>query len=68
MVFALGYADDVDIIGRTFESMRDVFLDLQKESARTGVIINESKTKYLDVNPVGGGLRYDKAACLRESR
>ena len=43
----LGFADDIDIIGRTTAKVREVYTRLKREAARIGLIINATKTKYL---------------------
>lgn len=51
----LGYADDIDMMERTFEAMSDVFLNLQWEAGRMGIIIDETKTKYMTTAPIDDG-------------
>ena len=45
----LGYADDLDIVGRSERSIRDAFTSLDTEAQQMGLKINESKTKYMEV-------------------
>jgi hypothetical protein len=44
----LAYADDINIVGRSQSAVRDVFLALERETAKVGLKINEQKTKYYD--------------------
>jgi hypothetical protein len=41
------YADDVVIIARTQNALKETFITLQKEAEKQGLIINTSKTKYM---------------------
>jgi hypothetical protein len=41
------YADDVIIIGRTTQVMIDTLTKLKNEASKYGLLINESKTKYM---------------------
>jgi Reverse transcriptase (RNA-dependent DNA polymerase) len=43
----LGYADDIDIIGRNQAAVRELVLSLEREAAKVGVKIDEIKTKYI---------------------
>jgi Reverse transcriptase (RNA-dependent DNA polymerase) len=43
----LGYADDIDIIGRSQAAVRKAFLALERKANKAGLKINESKTKYM---------------------
>jgi hypothetical protein len=45
----LAYADDIDIVGRSIEAVRDAYLALQGEATKVGLNINEQKTKYMIV-------------------
>jgi hypothetical protein len=38
----LGYADDIDIIGRSQAAVREAFLTLEREANKVGLKINES--------------------------
>uniref|UniRef100_T1HB57 Reverse transcriptase domain-containing protein n=1 Tax=Rhodnius prolixus TaxID=13249 RepID=T1HB57_RHOPR len=44
---SLAYADDVDIIGRSFQDMEGAFLNLVRVIGKVGLQINAAKTKYL---------------------
>jgi hypothetical protein len=35
------YADDIDIVGRSLEAVRDVYLALEAEAAKVGLKIND---------------------------
>lgn len=54
----LGFADDLDIIGRSFAPMRNAFLDLEKTATRLGLSINQTKTKNMKAG-VRGETRAD---------
>jgi hypothetical protein len=41
------YADDILLIARTIQSLKDTFQQLKNVSMEVGLIINENKTKYL---------------------
>ncbi|KID80942.1 endonuclease-reverse transcriptase, partial [Metarhizium majus ARSEF 297] len=43
----LGFADDIDIIARKFETMAETYIRLKSEARRIGLVINVSKTKYM---------------------
>ena len=43
----LAYADDVDIVGRTINSIKEAFLALSKAASNMGLTINKEKTKFL---------------------
>jgi hypothetical protein len=40
------YADEIVIVGRSLEVVRDAFLPLEAETVQIGMKINEQKTKY----------------------
>jgi hypothetical protein len=42
------YADDIVIIGRTKQVLIDTYCILKQEALKVGLIVNISKTKYLD--------------------
>ena len=46
----LGYADDIDIIGRQAEDVRRSFVEIETASERMGLKINPEKTKYMLVS------------------
>ena len=43
----LGYADDIDIIGRRKNDVAESFLEIEKAAGHMGLKINASKTKYM---------------------
>jgi sorting nexin-29 len=43
----LGFADDIDIIGIDRRAVEEAFVPLKKETARIGLTINSTKTKYM---------------------
>ncbi len=46
----LGFADDLDIVGRRHTDVVDTYTSLKTEALRLGLIINENKTKYMKTN------------------
>ncbi|RZF38840.1 hypothetical protein LSTR_LSTR013781 [Laodelphax striatellus] len=48
MLQYMAYADDVVLIARNKQTLRDAFKQLNERSAHFGLSINESKTKYLE--------------------
>ena len=59
----LGYADDLDIVARSFAALTESLLSLQRAAARMGRAINDCKTKYIYT----GGARPQERQCLWES-
>lgn len=51
------FADDVDIVGRTFQVDAEQYTRLQREEERVGLKVNTSKTKCL----LSGGTARDRA-------
>ena len=45
----LAYADDIDIVGRTINYVKEACLALPKAASNMGLIINEEKTKFMQV-------------------
>ena len=41
------YADDIVIVARTQKKLTEVYLDLEEETSKLGMEINENKTKYM---------------------
>jgi hypothetical protein len=46
----LGFADDIDIVGRNIRAVSDAYLKLEREANRIGLRVNEDKTKFLMVS------------------
>ena len=46
-VMTLAYADDIDIIGRSYYEIAMAFSKIAQEACSIGLAVNESKTKYL---------------------
>uniref|UniRef100_T1HZ99 Reverse transcriptase domain-containing protein n=1 Tax=Rhodnius prolixus TaxID=13249 RepID=T1HZ99_RHOPR len=42
-----GFADDIDIIGRSLRAVEEAFLALEGPARRMGLVLNEKKTKYM---------------------
>uniref|UniRef100_T1HCB8 Uncharacterized protein n=1 Tax=Rhodnius prolixus TaxID=13249 RepID=T1HCB8_RHOPR len=54
----LAVADDVDIIGRSLEGVKEAFLCLDETAKKLGLVVNQAKTKYMRSGGdgiVGGG-------------
>ena len=45
----LAYADDIDIVGRTINSVKEACLALSKAASNMELTINEEKTKFMQV-------------------
>jgi hypothetical protein len=45
----LGFADDVDIVGRNIRSVTDAYSRMEREANKIGLRVNEDKTKFLMV-------------------
>ena len=43
----LGYADDIDVIGRTKLDVESIFLEIEKVANSYGLMVNGDKTKYM---------------------
>ena len=43
----LGYADDIDIIGRSQRAIIEAFTVIEEQAKRVGLEVNEDKTKYM---------------------
>ena len=41
------FADDMDIVGKTFQAVAEKYTSLKREAERVGLKVNASKTKYL---------------------
>ena len=51
MVQLLGYADDIDIVGRNIRSVKDAYMKLEREANKIGLYVNEEKTKFMMIRP-----------------
>lgn len=51
------FADDMDIVGRKFETVADQYTRLKREATKVGLVVSASKTKYMLV----GGTERDRA-------
>jgi len=47
----LGYADDIDIIGRSLRAGKEAYAKLEGEAKKIGLIVNVEKTKFMMVSP-----------------
>ena len=45
----LAYANDVAIVGRSKNALKDTIVNIESEARKRGLRINENKTKYMDV-------------------
>jgi sorting nexin-29 len=43
------YADDVAIVSRNKNALKDTLLNIESEARERGLLINENKTKYMEV-------------------
>lgn len=43
----LGYADDIDVVGRNMGAVKEAFLLLERGASEMGLKVNEEKTKYM---------------------
>src|ERR1700755_1565980 len=50
-VQVLDFADDLDLASRTHAAALDTFTNLRIQAERMGLMINESKTKYMKTEP-----------------
>ena len=50
----LGYADDIDIMGRNMGAVKEAFLLLERGASEMGLKVNEEKTKYM-IAPANSG-------------
>jgi F0F1-type ATP synthase alpha subunit len=41
------YADDIAIVARNVSTLKEVFLEIEKEAEKMGLIVNEAKAKYM---------------------
>ena len=48
------FADDIDVIGRSLETVADQYTRLKREAARIGLKVNVLKTKYMLANRTNG--------------
>lgn len=53
----IAYADDVLIIGRSTNAIKNIFKNLEKEAKEIGLTINENKSKYMQINTKKQGSR-----------
>uniref|UniRef100_A0A914VNL8 Reverse transcriptase domain-containing protein n=1 Tax=Plectus sambesii TaxID=2011161 RepID=A0A914VNL8_9BILA len=51
----LRFADDIVIVGETIEEVEEMLRELDRESARVGLRMNRSKTKWMKNHQVGEG-------------
>lgn len=47
----LGYADDLDIIGRNMEAVKEKFIAMDRKGTDLGLKINDTKTEYMIISP-----------------
>jgi hypothetical protein len=45
----LAYADDVAIMSKSKNALKDTLLNIEKEAKRRGLLVNENNTKYIQV-------------------
>ena len=47
----LGFADDLDILGRNMEAVKEKFTALDRKSTDLGLKVNDAKTEYMIISP-----------------
>jgi sorting nexin-29 len=45
----LAYADDIDLMARTINGLKEAFSDLEKSARNTGLVTNQEKTVYMHI-------------------
>jgi hypothetical protein len=45
----MAYADDLVIVGRTIQAMKEAFMVLETLARKMGLEVNEEKTKFMEV-------------------
>ena len=45
----LEYADDVEMVSRNKNALKDTLDNIESEARQRGLLINENKTKYMEV-------------------
>jgi hypothetical protein len=45
----LAYADDLVVVGRTIQAMKESFMALEASARNMGLAVNEEKTKFTQV-------------------
>ena len=54
----LAYADDVAIVGRNKNALKDTLVNIKSEARKRGLRINENKTKYMEVTRAASNSDY----------
>ena len=49
----MGYADDLNLIGRNVDIVKENFTNIEKKSAKFGLKVSEKKTKYMTTSLSG---------------
>jgi hypothetical protein len=47
LVQIVSYADDINIMARTFKAAKETFEELTRKANELGLVVNESKTKWM---------------------
>jgi hypothetical protein len=45
----VAYADDLVIVGRTIQAMKEAFMALETSARKMGLALNEEKMKFVEV-------------------
>jgi hypothetical protein len=45
----MAYADNLVIVGRTIQAMKETFMALETSAGKMGLTVNEEKTKFMEV-------------------
>jgi sorting nexin-29 len=57
----LAYADEVAIMSRSKNALKDIFCNIEKEARRRGCLVDENKTKYMQA---ARGVNNDKTCVV----
>lgn len=50
LVQILAFGADIEIVGRTEASVHEAYQKLREEAAKIGLVINETKTRFMMIN------------------
>jgi deoxyribose-phosphate aldolase len=54
----LAYTDDINVIGRTTRAVKETLLKLEKAAQEIDIMVNESKTKYMEITCKQNNMQY----------
>jgi hypothetical protein len=61
----IAYADDVAIMSRSKNALKDIFCNIEKEARRRGFLVDENKTKYMKL---ARAVNNDKNLCFGQQK